>query len=572
MFWQDVQLSGQEVTVKETAMGEDIHINRRTVLQAGIAAVGALAAGSISAAGSASQSSLTRLATAQDTPSAGGELIVGIASKYIDVLDPNVTAQTVAHQVMAPMFDTLIYQDRDGTYHPGLASEWEISADGLVYTFTLREGVTFHDDTPFDAEAAKANFERMISSEAKSRLAGPRLSGVYKSSEALNPTTLQITLETPSGSFIPDLSQNFMAMLSPTAVSEYGPDEIGRHPTGTGPFKLTEWVENSHVKMERNEAYAWASPMFKNQGTAYLDSITFRIVPEGGSRLAAFESGELNITEQVPTIDFARISEDDKYTVYNVPQPGVPYSYMINTKLPPTDDLVVRQAINMAVDKQYVIDSLYQGLYTPAYGPLSKVSFGYNPAVEELYPYDPEAAGQLLEDAGWVADSDGKRSKDGNPLEIIHYVFTDTLVAESMQAELDVIGVTTNVTLLEVGAVNEAATNGDVTNLAPLPFRDADPAILSVILSSENEGKGFAWTFHTNAELDEELALGQSTTDPEERIAHYGNAQMIAMEEALLIPIYDISALWASLASVRDVSFDVKGTTPWFYDVWLQED
>jgi peptide/nickel transport system substrate-binding protein len=411
----------------------------------------------------------------------------------------------------------------------------------------------------------------MVSPESKSRLAGPRLSGFYESSEAVDPTTVKVIFSQPNGAFLIDLSQNFMTMISPAAVERFSADEIGRNPVGTGPFVFVEWVENSHIKMTRNEDYNWASPMFGRQGPAYLEAITFRIIPEDSARMAALEAGELNFVDQVPTIDFTRIQEDSSYTTYSIPQPGIPYAYMLNTKRAPTDDLAVRKAINLAVDKQAVIDTLYQGLYTPAHGPLSPVSFAYNPEVEALYAYDPDQARQVLEDAGWVEGSDGIREKDGVRLEINHYVFTDTKVAEVMQAQLEEVGIQSNVTLLEVGAVNEAATRGEETNLAPLPYRDADPAVLCVALCVKNEGKGFAWTFHKNDELDRELEQGQSATDPAERAEHYGRAQVIAMEEALLIPVYNINGLSASTAPVKDVTFDVKGVDPWVYNIWIEQ-
>jgi peptide/nickel transport system substrate-binding protein len=472
---------------------------------------------------------------------------------------------------MGPMFDTFVYQDGDGKFWPGLASKWEISTDGLLYTFTLQNGVKFHDGTNFDGAAAKSNFDRMVAADTKSRLAGPRLIGFYDSTEVVDPTTIKVKFQQPNGSFMTDLSQDFMAMLSPAAVQKFGPDQIGQHPVGTGPFKFVEWVQNSNIKMEKNADYNWASPMFKRNGPAYLNSINFKIIPEDGARVTALQSDQINFIDQVPTVNFVTIKNDPKYKTYAIQQPGIPYAYMLNTKRPPTDDLAVRQAINYATDKMSIIETIYQGLYTPAYGPLSPSSVAYNPEVEKMYPYDQNKAMQILEQAGWKAGSDGIRVKDGKRLEINHYTFTDTKVAEAMQAQLKKVGIDSKVTLLEVGAVNEAATRGEVTNLAPLPYRDADPAVLGVALFFKNEGKGFAWTFHKNQELDQELQLGQATSDIEQRKQHYGRAQVIAMEQALLIPVYNINGLSASLASVQDVTYDVKGVDPWVYNIWIKK-
>jgi peptide/nickel transport system substrate-binding protein len=486
------------------------------------------------------------------------------------VLDPNVTAQTVSHEVMGPIFDTLVVQDTQGKFYPSLASKWDIAPDGLTFTFTLTSGVKFHDGTPFDAAAVKANFDRMAAPETKSRLAGPRLSGYYDSSEVVDPSTVRIHFQQPNGAFMTDLSQDFMAMLSPTAVSKYGADAIGQHPVGTGPFTFTEWVQNDHITLTRNQDYNWASPMFKHTGPAYINTITYKIIPEDDARQTALQSGQINFNDTVPTVNYQSLKDDSNFAVYSVEQPGIPYVYMINTKRPPTDDLAVRQAINYAVNKAAIVQTLYQNLYTPAYGPLSPVSFGYTADVEKMYPFDPEKAKQLLDQAGWQVGPDGIRAKNGNPLEINHYVFTDTQVATVMQAQLKDVGIKSNVTLLEVGAVNEAATRGDVTNLAPLPYRDADPAVLGVALSIKNEGKGFAWTFHKDQQLDSELNAGQASTDPQARAKHYAAAQTIAMNDALLIPIYNEYGLQASTAAVQNVSFDVKGVDPWVYDMWIK--
>ena len=527
---------------------------------------------STSAAASGASPTAASSSTSAGAPVAGGDVTVGVSTTYIDVLDPNVTAQTVSHEIMGPIFDTLLVQDRDNKqFFPALSSKWDISPDGMTVTFTLNDGIKFHDGSAFNADAVKSNLDRMAAPETKSRLAGPRLSGFYDSATVVDPLTVKIAFKQPNGSFITDCSQDFMAMLSPTAVQKYGPDQIGQHPVGTGPFTFVEWVQNSHIKLQRNEDYNWASPMLKRKGPAYLKTLTFQIIPDDSARVAALESGQINFNDTVPTINFTSLKNNKKFATLSIEQPGIPYVYMINTKRPPTDDLAVRQAINYGVDKKAIIQTLYQGLFTPAYGPLSPVSFAYNPAVEKMYPYDPAKAKQILDDAGWKPGSDGIRVKDGKRCEIAHYTFTDAKVATVMQAQLKQIGIQSNVTLLDVGAVNEAATRGEVTNFAPLPYRDADPAVLSVALSIKNEGKGFAWTFHKDQALDDELTAGQASLDPAVRQQHYMKAQEIAMTDALLIPIYNSYGLSAAASDIQGVTYDVKGVDVWWYNVWIKK-
>lgn len=187
-------------------------VTRRRILQIGIAGIGAAALTPLLAAcggdddddddaGSTSETSgagtTATTASSNSSPAAdvgeatpGGELTAGVKSSYIDVLDPNITAQTVAHLIMMPMFDTMVYQDKEKEFWPGLASAWETSEDGTEHTFTLQSGVKFHDGTDFNAEAVVSNLDRMVAPESKSRLAGPRLSGFYESSEAVDATKI----------------------------------------------------------------------------------------------------------------------------------------------------------------------------------------------------------------------------------------------------------------------------------------------------------------------------------------------------------------------------------------------
>jgi peptide/nickel transport system substrate-binding protein len=593
-----------EITGLVARLNNGIQLSRRTLLRSSVVGVGAVAAGPLLAAcgggskststSSSSTSATTSSSTSAPasgspaattsspaaatstssagTPVAGGDVTVGVSTTYIDVLDPNVTAQTVSHEIMGPIFDTLLVQDRDNKqFFPALSSKWDVSPDGMTVTFTLNDGVKFHDGTAFNADAVKSNLDRMAAPESKSRLAGPRLSGFYDSATVVDPLTVKITFKQPNGSFLTDCSQDFMAMLSPTAVQKYGPDQIGQHPVGTGPFTFVEWVQNSHIKLQQNPDYNWASPMFKRKGPAYLKTLTFQIIPDDSARVAALESGQINYNDTVPTINFTSLKSNKKYATRSIEQPGIPYAYMLNTKRPPTDDIAVRQAINYGVDKKAIIQTLYQDLFTPAYGPLSPVSFAYNPAVETMYPFDAAKAKQILDAAGWKPGSDGIRVKDGKRCEIAHYTFTDAKVATVMQAQLKQIGIQSNVTLLDVGAVNEAATRGEVTNLAPLPYRDADPAVLSVALSIKNEGKGFAWTFHKDQQLDAELTAGQASLDPAVRQQHYMKAQELAMTDALLIPIYNSYGLSAAAADIQDVNYDVKGVDVWWYNVWIKK-
>jgi ABC-type transport system substrate-binding protein len=368
-------------------------------------------------------------------PVSGGDFTFGYSSSFVDILDPHVTSQSVSHFIMANIFDPLVYLRTNGEFAPGLAESWAQSTDGLTWTFKLKRGVTFHDGTSFNAEAVKFSFDRMVDPETKSRQAGVALRGFYDRTDVVDGNTVRIVLKKPKASFLTVISQVFFAPVSPKAARELGA-EFGRKPVGTGPFKFVEWVQNQHVKLVRNPDYTWGPP-FLHKGPAHFATLTFRQIPDAGARLAALESGQVDAVDVPPTHQLERLRADPRFQVKSAPQPGMPWGWPMNTKRAPTDELKVRQAMIYALDRAALVKNVLQGAYRPAYGPLTPVTFGYNPAVEKMYPYDPRKAEALLDEAGWKKGPDGIRVKDGKPLVIEHYVFYTTSEAGGAQERRD---------------------------------------------------------------------------------------------------------------------------------------
>jgi peptide/nickel transport system substrate-binding protein len=506
---------------------------------------------------------------AADQPVSGGDFTFGYSSSFVDILDPHVTSQSVSHFIMANLFDPLVYLRTNGEFAAGLAESWAMSADGLVWTFKLKRGVTFHDGTPFNAEAVKFSFDRMVDPETKSRQAGVALRGFYDRTDVADANTVRIVLKKPKASFLTVISQVFFAPVSPKAARELGA-EFGRKPVGTGPFKFVEWVQNQHVKLVRNPDYTWGPP-FLHKGPAYFATLTFRQIPDAGARLAALESGQVDAVDVPPTHQLERLRADPRFQVKSAPQPGMPWGWPMNTKREPTDDLKVRQAMIYALDRATLVKNVLQGAYKPAYGPLTPVTFGYNPAVEKMYPHDPRKAEALLDEAGWKKGADGLRAKDGKPLVIEHYVFYTTSEAEFVQAALKSVGIKSNISLQEVGTVNQVATEGTKNNLAPLPFASLDPELMSTLFHSRNQGKGFNWTFHTVKEIDDLLDRGEVELDPKKRAEIYGRFQVLAMEHALFLPAFVRETIHVYKAPVQGVQFNRRGYDAYFHDMWWKK-
>ena len=481
-------------------------------------------------------------AAAQDesgTPPAagtpGGEIIVGLNLEP-DNLDPAVTPFAVSHWVMMNIYDTLVWRANDGTFLPGLAETWEPSEDGTVYTFTLREGVNFHDGTPFNADAVKFTFDHIVDPESHSGFASSLL-GPYDHTEVVDDRTAKVHFKEPYAPFLDSASQAFLAIVSPTAVQK-DREAYLRNPVGTGFMKFDEWVQNDHISLSRNPDYNWSSPVFDHAGPAYLDKVTFRFYTDTPTRLAALEAGDANLIETPPYNEVQRLIDDPQYEVHQVLNPGLPVVLFLDTVKAPTDDLAVRQAMNFALDRELIVMQGMFGVTKPAYGPLWESTPYYSAEVETLYPYDPEKAAQLLDQAGWVPGGDGIREKDGQRLTVA-IASTDFInpFRELSQAMWNAVGIELQVNTMTVAAAFEAIGNDEVNTTAQA-WVSSDPVVLTNLFHSKNIKGGFAWSKYADPHLDELLQNGESTIDDAERAAIYAEIQKIIMENALIIPYF----------------------------------
>ena len=498
----------------------------------------------------------------------GGQLIMGMNLEP-DNLDPAVTPWAVSHSVMMNIYDTLVYENHDASFHPGLAESWEVSEDGLSYTFKLRKGVEFHDGTPFNADAVKFNFDRISDPETKSGFAVTLL-GPYAGSDILDDHTITVNFETPFAPFLDGASQAFLGMVSPTAVEKYGED-YGINPVGTGFMKFSKWVRGDHIELVRNDAYNWAPPIWGHQGPAYLEGIVIKMIPEQGTRMATLESGETNFILSVPASEFARLAGDPDYQIILGNMPGLPNVVMINTSLFPTDDLSVRQALMHMLDRETVRKIVNFGIPGPTENPLSTYTAGYNYDNEGLYPYDPEKARALLESAGWTMGSDGFYEKDGETLTLVTgHVGSQKDTLTVLQAQARTVGVDWQLSEMASSAWIDSAKAGKF-NAAAIGWVSSDPIILEQFYHSKNIDSGFNWPRYSDPHMDDILDQASGSTDPEERNMLYGEVQKIAMEEATVYPIHDNVGISASASNVVGIQADIRGFYHWLYDAYVRE-
>ena len=338
---------------------------------------------------------------ARDAKADGGRLIWGMPAAET-VLDPHIGCGALTMYATYHMFEGLWEQDikHSGPISeiiPALATHWEISDDGLEYTFHLREGVKFHDGTPFDADAVKWNYDRFWNEDAPHFYPTAKAYlGYYtrwvKNVEVIDPMTVKITLTTPNYEFLRlgVLSCGQPRMVSPTAVEKLGNDGFVRNPVGTGPFKFAEIEPNVKTILVRNDDYWGPKPK--------LDSILFRPLEDPATRVNALEVGEVHIIDE-PPFDLIEEMQERGFVLAINPATVSHYFITLNMKSPKLQDVRVRKAINMAIDRETISRDVNLGASKPAWGMLSEGTYAFDPDFVS-YPYDPEGAKKLLAEAG----------------------------------------------------------------------------------------------------------------------------------------------------------------------------
>lgn len=324
---------------------------------------------------------------------AGGSITVGLELD-IPGFDPLKVGvyDTAALSASSAIFDTLTYLDANGKPQPKLALSWEPSEDFKMWTFKLRPGVKFHDGTPFNAAAYKANFDRQKDPANKCRCAF--YIAAVKSVEAPDELTLVYNLADPSVNYPALLSyanQN-AAVHSPTAWKAKG-DDYNRNPVGTGPYILKSWTAGDRMILEKNPDY-W------DKQKIYLDRITLKPLPDAQSRFASLQSGEADLIwdDEYDADNIQKAQKDSKLTVHTYTGSGATV-YAMNTKTPPFDDARVRQALVMAIDRKKWSQAVTNGLSRPASNPYGDGSW-VKCKDDGALPFDVEKAKALIKDYG----------------------------------------------------------------------------------------------------------------------------------------------------------------------------
>ncbi|MFW5741834.1 MAG: ABC transporter substrate-binding protein [Spirochaetota bacterium] len=307
-----------------------------------------------------------------------------------DTLDPHATSGTLTFQTIRSFYDTLVEPNRSGELVPALAQSWDVSDDNLVWTFTLRDGVTFHNGDALNSADVKATFERLLDPEIASPKANEFAS--IEAIEAPDAATVVFRLSEPNAPLLASMASGWGAIL-PASLIDSGHD-FASEPVGTGPFVFVEWVRDSRIVMERNEAY-WMD------GYPRVDGVVVNIIPESAVQVQALLGGELHAIDSVASQELPMLESNPEVYV-RTDLSALVMVLAMNTARDPMDDLTFRRAVAHAIDRRAVMDIAYGG--GEPVGTFMDVGDPYYVDHTDLYPYDPARARESLEASGVELD------------------------------------------------------------------------------------------------------------------------------------------------------------------------
>lgn len=499
-----------------------------------------------------------------------------VAALNADIQTADVQKTSKDYEVPFNIFDRLVdvEVDADGNSKivPSLAESWDISDDGLEYTFHLRQGVKFHNGNDFTAEDVAYTFHRLLTVEggvntefidqikgADELLAGETdtLEGV----EVVDDYTIKVTLKEPFAGFLASISSPGVSIYDSEATEAAG-DQVGMDPAvtvGTGPFEFASWSFNNQLVLTRNEDY-W-------KGASELPGVVIKIIPDTETQSMMFESGELDILD----LDYAadsvdRFTETYPDQIVQGPRVGIVY-FTMNFNKEPFQDVRVRKAVQMSIDRQAILDALYGGRGQVEQGIFPHGLIGFNPDQEEI-KYDPEAAKALLAEAGYA---------DGFDMEIA----ADSSASDTMTMALEIV----SDQLAEVG-INAEIKNYDESTWLETRKSGELGSFMSTWSADYNDPDNFIYTFFGNeektkirsinypdTEVMERVAKARTIVNEDERLAEYkALEEKIVHEDAAWVPMFSRLHLFA-------VSKRVQGFAPmWsglsdqlFYNISLSE-
>ncbi len=449
---------------------------------------------------------------------------------------------------------------------PWIATKWEIDKDATEYTFHLRDGVTFSDGTPLDAEAVAANFDVYGLGDDKLKLPVAEFVNNYERSQVVDRLTVKFFFDKPSPGFLQGTSVIGAGLVSKKTISlPYEQQCQLKNIAGSGPFTVKNQVIDKQIDLAARKDYDWAPPSSQHQGRAYLDEIKVIVTPEDNVRIGALTSGQADFVRYVQAYDEETVKSAG-FTVYAEPTRGVNNGLYLRPGNSILKDLDVRKALQAGTDAKEVVDTLFTPSYPLATSVLSHLAQGYVDLSKEL-AYDPAKANALLDKAGWARGADGVRVKDGTQLRLGVFVAGPQPLSkqtlELIGQQWAELGVKLEIRPADAGTQAVDIKDAEKTALAHAMVGRTDQDVIKSHFHSENRDV----ILSADEKLDRLLEEESAEPDTAARNAKVAEIQRYVIEQGYAIPLFEEPQVYGGAPHVHGVAFEAVAR-PAFYSAW----
>ncbi|MDP9907900.1 ABC transporter substrate-binding protein [Arthrobacter bambusae] len=494
--------------------------------------------------------------TSPDAPAAEGGTLRVLLAAQATCIDPAVAFSGNERAIVRPIADSLVSMDpKTGEIKPWLAEKWEANPNSTEFTFHLKNGTTFSDGTPVDAEAVKSTFDYITKNLLTSSFRGAGYLRKYVKTEVVDAQTARVVFGAPAPYFLAGATTSTLGILSVSSAKKSPDERCAGDYIGSGPFTLDEYTQGQSAKIVKRQGYQWGPATADQQGPAHLDAINFKIINVSNARSGSLQSGQADVMIDVAKEDIPLLEKSG--TVSFGTQPGMPMSLLANSSRPGLKDSAIMEALRTGFDRSSAVRAVLGERYTAATSVLTANLPQYKDE-SKLLEFNPKGAESALNVAGWTAGPDGVRVKDGVRAEF-DVNFTSTYLAASsqmlqlFQQQMKDLGIVINLHDLPQAGLLQTISTHDydfyVTSLT-----DVDPDIIrstaTRILDAETlKSSGVQALFDATAQ----------ETDPSARAVLFGDVQDALIEKGFVVPICEAGQLVASGQKVQHLGLDFQG-------------
>ena len=477
--------------------------------------------------------SLTALLAAQAV--AAQEAVFVMNTNEVGAPTYNPIKATMLNSASGLLFDRLVSQAADLSYQPWLADSWEEAADGMAWTFKLKQGVKFHNGEPFNAATVKAWIELFKAAEGDNAYMAEAIASV----EVVDDYTVKFVMSRPEPNLLYNLSSTFMSVVEPKSYAALGDNYGVTEVYGTGPYKLESFTIGQETVLVRNDDYTWGPAVAQNHGPAKVERLTFREIPEDSTAFLELKTGGVDFLLSVPADLMTEVQKEPNLAVLTMAGQDVWYM-PINVTKAPFDDIRVREAAAKAINQEEILASVFGGVGAVDDTFLISALPESHVADSAKIKFDPARSNALLDEAGWVMGADGIRSKDGQPLKVSLWTQSDSIfrrLTEVVQAELKAVGFDAEITTFDSSMIRDQYKTGE-QQLAVRSYNWDNADIVDWFFGGDRLGYPNVSMFNDPKAEELRAAAMTGSKNMAERIANFTAYHEYVLTQFPMAPIY----------------------------------